>query len=554
MSFFRILTLGTLATVISATLLNAQGQEQKAFFLPKSPVAAAYVLGRLSDKELIQAPRSEYVFVALLQRKGLERKYRIEALDGLATLRKTDSLTELIAGLGELDKKGESTEAVIRDLSPILLQTKPESLMPKRGALEKLSTDAQLPLTRQIGWAALITADGAGEGAWKQAETNPSQLVDLILALSLVSDSGVRSTFYPKLQPLVNKGDSVEVQRAAITAVSAVPGHDAETFSQLATLIISGTEREAAVASMQRIPRRAWPREKAGALVESLEAYLGKVEVDKRTEPDAVAAFQLATDLVSLLPPEQAGPAGKTLRALGVSVYVIRTIPEQMLYDKTSIVVEAGKPVSMILINDDTMPHNLVVTAPAAVEEVGTAAEKMPPDADAAGRLYVPDSPKVLQATKLVEPGGQAKLSFTAPNEPGDYQYVCTFPGHWRRMVGALVVVKDVEAYLATHAASAAPKTTEWKVDDLLPDLAKIGSDRNLAGGKESFTKLACVTCHKMAEDGVSYGPELTGVFQRYQNNAAEVLRQIIEPSLVISNRYLALNSNSRMGRSSRPW
>src|SRR5437879_7627601 len=104
----------------------AQDTNQKpAFYLPKNPVAAAYVLNRLSNQELIAAPRSEFVYVALLQRKGLDRKYRLEALEGLAKAHHTDPLTELVAGIGELDKKGEEWEPVLRDLSGLLLQTKP---------------------------------------------------------------------------------------------------------------------------------------------------------------------------------------------------------------------------------------------------------------------------------------------------------------------------------------------------------------------------------------------------------------------------------------------
>ena len=55
----------------------AEEPPKKTLFLPKSPVAAAYVLARLSNKELIEAPRSEFVYVALLQRAGLDRKYRL---------------------------------------------------------------------------------------------------------------------------------------------------------------------------------------------------------------------------------------------------------------------------------------------------------------------------------------------------------------------------------------------------------------------------------------------------------------------------------------------
>ena len=43
----------------------------------------------------------------------------------------------------------------------------------------------------------------------------------------------------------------------------------------------------------------------------------------------------------------------------------------------------------------------------------------------------------------------------TAPAEPGDYEYVCTFPGHWTIMNGLLVVTKDIEAYLKANPTAA---------------------------------------------------------------------------------------------------
>jgi putative heme-binding domain-containing protein len=536
MNFVRILV--SLLIVSLLPLRAAEETAPKAFFLPKSPTAAAYVLGRLSNKELIEAPRSEFVYVALLQRKGLERKYRVEAIEGLAQLHNTDPFTELLAGLIELDKKGENSDPVLRDLSPVLLQSNPEALTDKRPALEKLALESQLALARQIGYAAMVTADAAVGPAWKAAEANPKQLADLLLAMPLIRDANLRAALYPKVEPLLHQPEPVEVRRAAIAAIASLPGHDAETFGTLAVLVKSGTERAVAIASLQRLPRKSWPKAPAESLIESLVAYLQHVPVEKRTETEVINALQFATELATLLPPERAAAVGKSLRAMGVSVFVVRTIPEQMLYDTTLIVVEAGKPVAIVLINDDAMPHNLVVTAPGAVEEIGPATETMSPAPDAQGRHYIPDSPKVLQATKLVEPGQQTKLSFTAPSEPGDYQYVCTFPGHWRRMVGTLAVVKDVEVYLAGHTASAQPKITEWKIGDLAPELAKASVGRNLARGKELFTKLACASCHKLGPEGVSYGPELTDVFQRYGNSRVEVLRQVLEPSLVISNRY----------------
>jgi azurin len=45
----------------------------------------------------------------------------------------------------------------------------------------------------------------------------------------------------------------------------------------------------------------------------------------------------------------------------------------------------------------------------------------------------------VIAATKLLGPGENETLTFTAP-EPGDYQFVCSFPGHFAMMRGIMVV------------------------------------------------------------------------------------------------------------------
>ena len=194
-----LLALLVTATLTPASSYAADEPPKKTLFLPKSPVAAAYVLSRLSNKELIEAPRSEFVYVALLQRKGLERKYRVEALDGLAKIRSTDTLTELVKGIQELDQKGEESEPVLRDLTSILLQNKPADLVAKRAELEKLANEPQLPLTRQIGYAALITADGSADKIWPQVESDPAKLSDLLLSIALIRDANLRAALYPKV-------------------------------------------------------------------------------------------------------------------------------------------------------------------------------------------------------------------------------------------------------------------------------------------------------------------------------------------------------------------
>jgi putative heme-binding domain-containing protein len=508
------------------------------FFLPKNPVAAAYVLSRLSNQELISAPRSEPVYLALLRRAGLERKYRLEALEGLAKLRKTDSLTELLNGLSELDKEGEASASSIADLSPILLQSKPGDLTAKRGTLETLAAQSQLPITRQIAYAGIVTADNSMERTWKETEPEPARLTDLLLALPLVRDSKLVAPAYPRIATLLKQDSNADLRRAAITAISVAPDHDVETFKTLSELLQSGIERTTVIGSLQHIPQKAWPKDGLQPLIDSLLQYLQAVPPGDRTGADFSAAIQFATDLASLLPEEKSRSLTKTLRGLGPAIIVLRAVYEQLRYDKQLIVVEAGKPVALVLDNQDAMPHNLAVVAPGALEEIGTAAEKMGPEPDSEGRLYIPSSSKVLHASKLAAPGQKIQLAFDAPEQPGDYPYVCTFPGHWRRMTGIMAVVKDVDAYLAAHAQSEQPKITEWKLEDLVSDLSNAVVGRNLENGKKLFTQAACAQCHKLGKEGYGYGPELTGVLVRYKGDRASVLQQILEPSKIIEDRY----------------
>ena len=136
----------------------------------------------------------------------------------------------------------------------------------------------------------------------------------------------------------------------------------------------------------------------------------------------------------------------------GAQVVRIGTIPEQMLYDLKWFVVETGKPVQIVLTNPDAMPHNLVVGAPGSLRDIGLAAQTMTPPADPAVKPYVPDSPLVLQATRLLQRDETGTLNFNAPENPGEYIFECTFPGHWMRMYGVMLVVRDQTAWEATGA------------------------------------------------------------------------------------------------------
>jgi azurin len=86
------------------------------------------------------------------------------------------------------------------------------------------------------------------------------------------------------------------------------------------------------------------------------------------------------------------------------------------------------------------MQHNLVLIQPGTTEAVGAAADKLAADPDGQKLNYVPQMPEVLAATPLINTGGSYTLTIKLPNKPGDYPYICTFPGHWRIMKGILRV------------------------------------------------------------------------------------------------------------------
>jgi azurin len=80
-----------------------------------------------------------------------------------------------------------------------------------------------------------------------------------------------------------------------------------------------------------------------------------------------------------------------------------------------------------------------VLGASGALQQIGAAADARG-GPDGLAMQYVPPVPQVLFATTLINPGDSVTVQFRAPAQPGDYPFVCTFPGHWRVMNGILRV------------------------------------------------------------------------------------------------------------------
>ncbi len=674
--------------------------------IPFSSIAGArFLLAKMSIDELLKMKRTRSVDFELLFRPGVRDEVRREALADLAKADNRSELQVLIEAIRTQDKApGEQDGTIVFDLARLLTGRSSEELSRVRDELQSLATSASLPVTRQLGFVALIAADGRIDRAWDLATKSVTTLQDLVNAMPLIRDSGLRAELYPKVAPLLHElpaslqaaaktkvgtsgrfvrielkgartltlaevevfsdgrnvarlgkasqkntaydgpasraidgnrsgeygaggqthteenttnpwwqvdlgsefpidsiaihnrtegdfanrlkgftlkvldsgravvyekdhlpapnpqavyqlggGSSADaIRRAAMNALTYVRGHEGETFKALASFVHSGSDRQAAIRALQRIPATEWPTTEVLPLLKNLVDYAKSLPVQDRTSPAALDALQLADSLASSLPRDESRMVRKQLGELGVRVIRLGTLPEQMLFDKERLVVQAGKPVEVVFENNDLMPHNFVVTRPGALEEIGMLAESTATQPGSLERQYVPASDKVLFSSRLLQPRETQKLSFTAPSQPSVYPYVCTYPGHWRRMYGSLYVVEDLdeyladpEGYLAAHPLPVADELLrsnrprkEWKLEDLTAFVQPIPAGRSFSNGKQIFQVANCVACHRLNEMGQEVGPNLAKLDPKLK--ATDILQSILDPSAKIEDKYLS--------------
>ncbi|WP_154857540.1 PVC-type heme-binding CxxCH protein [Cyclobacterium xiamenense] len=154
-----------------------------------------------------------------------------------------------------------------------------------------------------------------------------------------------------------------------------------------------------------------------------------------------------ASHLNLKIPAEKTGTSGSmassessTQGSAGAVTIKMGVIQHEMKFDKPSFTVKAGQQVTIDFTNDDFMQHNLLVGKAGSLETIGKAADELARDPNGVTMNFVPKIPEVLASTPLVNPETSESLVFTAPNEPGEYPYLCTVPGHWRIMNGIMIV------------------------------------------------------------------------------------------------------------------
>ncbi|MBE7496279.1 MAG: hypothetical protein HS117_15150 [Verrucomicrobiaceae bacterium] len=126
------------------------------------------------------------------------------------------------------------------------------------------------------------------------------------------------------------------------------------------------------------------------------------------------------------------------------AVFTIQTMTAQMKYDTAEMLVAPGQPVKIHFLNGDDLPHNLVFCLP-GTDTAAMSLKQMEKPEEALKRNWLPDDQRIWLHSRMLNPHEKEDLSFTAPDKPGTYPYVCTFPGHALTMRGELKVAPMAE-------------------------------------------------------------------------------------------------------------
>lgn len=161
-----------------------------------------------------------------------------------------------------------------------------------------------------------------------------------------------------------------------------------------------------------------------------------------------LAAFALVASLTGCQKetPAPAAPVEETPAAPAAPATVTAveiTANDALQFSVNAFTVKAGTDVTVTLKNIGTQPkeamgHNFVVLNAGTDVAAFAASAMTAKDTD-----YVPaGSTDVLAHTKVLGPGETEALTFKAPTTPGEYTFICSFPGHSGTMKGVMTVVE----------------------------------------------------------------------------------------------------------------
>ena len=345
-----------------------------------------------STNLLLELPLGEKVAKELLIRNDgqITESKRLAALSFLKEFNKSSISSEILKLLPELDRSSETESGenhAVDDLKVILLACDQKELDDLQKELDGLSDTMKSPDIRALIYLALVKAGKNAREIGAKAARSETVLARFIESIPLLGNQG-KKILYPLVEAKV-KSNSGKLREVAIRVLSEITIDKKKTIHILQSI---------AHDVLEDIPIRF-----------------------------------AALDGLSKLPGQQ--------KEEGVIKIKMGVVPSKMEFDKKEFTVPAGAAVEITFTNNGFQQHNMLICAPGQMEVVAKAAEAMIAQLDGLDKHYIPDIKEVLFSIPMISAKKSYTLQFFAPDNPGEYPYVCTFPGHWRMMNGRMLVL-----------------------------------------------------------------------------------------------------------------
>lgn len=413
-------------------------------FLADNPVAARWLLSRASENELLGLPQSKIVLESLLTHPSVSKQVKEAALvqlAGQAQKKPVEVILETISSRHLIKANFAEFRKREKDLIEILLTQDQARLQESKSQIVRFLDKGQHNNLQALAYAALITADGSDKTARRLADRNPVNMTNYLNGISILDDEALQGIFYGEVKGLTSKIPADSVNMEAYRVLAQMTGKDAEKISLISGLIVP--DGPYIDLGMEIISSKS-DKELTGAYAETavrqILNFIMEAPAKQKTTEQFDTMIDLGKRLSALLPENERKSALSVLNQAGTLEIRISALPAKMLFDVEKVAVAAGRAVSLLFENPDLMPHNVVIVKPGTAQKVGEAADAMAKLKDGFEKNFVPDMPEVLFFTPLVNSGKNFRLNFIAPEIPGSYPFICSFPGHWQVMKGILEV------------------------------------------------------------------------------------------------------------------
>lgn len=171
-----------------------------------------------------------------------------------------------------------------------------------------------------------------------------------------------------------------------------------------------------------------------GSKQESVELVQRMVRNGLVASDDALAT--VIQYLTATYAPDDTGPGEPAAAASSAgtadTVLTVNPLGEDLQFEQDTLSAKAGSNVKLVFNNTAGIDHNFVLVNTAEIsDDVVTASY------GAAGNGFLPEHADVIAGIPATAPGSTSEISFKMP-EPGQYRFVCLFPGHNLTMKGTL--------------------------------------------------------------------------------------------------------------------